>query len=144
MIKVEKSVIINKPVQEVFNYVTSPDTITKWQVGVTDVIQGAGALNTVGSQYTEVRKFMGQEMRTTLELTEFVPNAKWAAKVIKGPVPYEVTITFTDANGATKVTMYVDGEPKGFFKLAEGMVGSQLEKSLTEDEQTLKEILEAN
>jgi hypothetical protein len=38
----------------------------------------------------------------------------------------------------------VDGEPKGFFKLAEGMVAGQLEKSLAEDGQKLKEILEAS
>ena len=143
MIKVEKSIIINKPVEEVFNFVTGIDNYTKWQSGVTNVIE-VGPRNTVGSQFTEVRKFMGQEMRTTLQLTELVPNAKWAAKVVKGPVPYEVTMTFVDSNGGTKVTTRVDGEPRGFFKLAEGMVASQLEKSLEEDELKLKELLEAN
>jgi uncharacterized protein YndB with AHSA1/START domain len=143
MIKVEKSVVINKPVEEVFSYVTGADNYTKWQAGVQQVIEG-GPRNTVGSQFTEVRKFMGQEMRTTLELTEFVPNAKWAAKVVKGPVPYEVTMTFQPVDGGTRVTTCVDGEPKGFFKLAEGMVAGQLEKSLGEDELKLKEILEAN
>jgi uncharacterized protein YndB with AHSA1/START domain len=143
MIKVEKSIVINKPVQEVFSFVTGADNYTKWQAGVEQVIEG-GPRNTVGSQFTEVRKFMGQEMRTTLELTEFVPNARWAAKVVKGPVPYEVNMTFESVDGGTKVTTRVDGEPKGFFKLAEGMVGSQLEKSLAEDELNLKELLEAN
>ena len=143
MIKVEKSIVINKPVEDVFGFVTAADNYTKWQSGVEQVIEG-GPRNTVGSQFTEVRKFMGQEMRTTLELTEFVPNAKWAAKVVKGPVPYEVTMTFQGVDGGTKVTTSVDGEPKGFFKLAEGMVAGQLEKSLTEDEQKLKEILEAS
>ena len=143
MIKVEKSVVIHRPVEEVFSYVTGADNYTKWQAGVEQVIEG-GPRNTVGSQFTEVRKFMGQEMRTTLELTEFVPNARWAAKVVKGPVPYEVNMTFQPVEGGTKVTTYVDGEPKGFFKLAEGMVAGQLEKSLAEDGQKLKEILEAS
>jgi uncharacterized protein YndB with AHSA1/START domain len=144
MIKVEKSIMINKPVEEVFNYVTAADNYTKWQSGVTNIIEDRGPRNTVGSQFTEVRKFMGQEMHTTLELTEFVPNARWTAKVVKGPVPYEVNMTFQPVEGGTKVTTSVDGEPKGFFKLAEGMVAGQLEKSLTEDEQKLKEILEAS
>ena len=144
MIKVEKSIIINKPVEEVFNYVTAPQNYTKWQSGVTNIIEDRGPRNTVGSQFTEVRKFMGQEMHTTLELTEFVPNARWTAKVVKGPVPYEVNMTFQPVEGGTKVTTAVDGEPKGFFKLAEGMVAGQLEKSLAEDEQKLKEILEAS
>jgi uncharacterized protein YndB with AHSA1/START domain len=143
MLKVEKSIVINKPVEEVFNFVTAAGNYTKWQAGVTEVIEG-GVRNTVGSQFTEVRKFMGQEMRTTLELTEFVPNAQWAAKVVKGPVPYEVNMTFQPVEGGTKVTTYVNGEPKGFFKLAEGMVAGQLEKSLAEDGKKLREILEAS
>jgi uncharacterized protein YndB with AHSA1/START domain len=141
MIKVEKSVVIDRPVDEVFNFLTAEGNYTKWQSGVEQVIEGAQR-NVVGSQFTEVRKFMGQEMRTTLQLTEFVPNALWVAKVIKGPVPYTVTMTLDGTGDGTRLTTCVEGEPKGFFKLAEGMVAGQLEKSLTEDSQKLKEILE--
>ena len=141
MIHVEKSVLINKPVQEVFNFITAEDNYTKWQAGVEEVID-AGSRNTIGSQFTEVRKFMGQELRTTLEVTALEPNVKWAAKVVKGPVPYEVTVTCEASNGGTKFTTRVEGEPKGFFKLAENLVASQLEKSLAEDGQKLKELLE--
>ena len=141
MIKVEKSVTINKPVAEVFAFVTSNENSTKWQGGV-EAVHEQGPANTVGSRYTEVRKFMGQEMKTTLEITAVEPNAKWAAKVVKGPVPYEVTITFEALGGGMKMTTHVDGEPSGFFKLAEGMVAGQLEKGLEEDGQRLKKILE--
>ena len=141
MIKVEKSVVINKPVEEVFNYYVAEGNATEWQAGVVDVIDD-GPRNTVGSRYTEVRKFMGQEMRSTVELTEFVPNARYAGKVLKGPVPYEFNVTFESVDGGTRVTTCVDGEPKGFFKIAESMVASQLEKSLTEDGQKLKELME--
>ena len=142
MIKVEKSVIINKPAEEVFAFITGEGNYTKWQAGVDELIEGEGSRNTVGAQFTEVRKFMGQEMRTTLEITAFEPGVKWAAKVVKGPVPYEVTVTFEPSNGGTKYTTRVDGEPKGFFKLAENLVAGQLEKSLEEDGQKLKELLE--
>ena len=142
MINVEKSVLINKPAEEVFNFITAEGNYTKWQTGVEEMIEEAGSRNTVGSQFTEVRKFMGQEMRTTLEITAFEPNVKWAAKVVKGPVPYEVTVTFESSNGGTKYTTRVEGEPKGFFKLAENLVASQLEKSLEADGQKLKELLE--
>lgn len=141
MIKVEKSIVINKPVDEVFNFVIAEGNYAKWQAGVQEVIEG-GSRNTIGSRFTEVRKFMGQEMRTTLELTDFKPNVLWAAKVVKGPVPYTVNMTFEGTEGGTRVTTCVDGEPKGFFKLAENMVAGQLEKSLMEDQKKLKEILE--
>jgi len=141
MIKVEKSVTINKPVEEVFAFVVNHENTTKWQGGVEAIIP-EGPANVVGSKYTEVRKFMGQEMKSNLEITAFVANAKWAAKVLKGPVPYEVTATFESTGGGTKMTTRVEGEPKGFFKVAEGMLTGQLGKSLEEDGDRLKKILE--
>lgn len=141
MISVEKSVKINKPVAEVFAYVTNYDHVTKWQGGV-EAVEPEGD-NAVGGKYTEVRKFLGREMKTTLEVTAFEQNAKWAAKALTGPVPYEATTTFEAVNGGTKIFTRVEAEPSGFFKVAQGAVQSQLDKSLEEDLQRLKEILEA-
>ncbi len=142
MIDVQKSVVINKPVAEVFAYMTNPENAPKWQGGVEAVIP-QGPSDKVGSQYTEVRKFMGQEMKSTLEITAIEANAKWSAKVLKGPVPYVVTATFEPSGAGTKMTTHVEGEPKGFFKVAEGAMKGQLEKSIEEDGIRLKGILEA-
>ncbi len=141
MITVEKSIIINKPVEDVFTFAIAEGNYQKLQPDVTEVIEN-GPRNTVGSSWTEVRKFMGQEMRTTTELTVFEPNKKWAGKVIKGPVFYETTITYEAIPEGTKYTTKITGEPKGFFKLAEGMVASQLEKTISESNQRLKDFVE--
>jgi len=141
MIKVEKSVVINKPLADVYAYVTSGEHTTEWQGGV-ESVENEGPPNTVGSCYTETRKFLGQEMKTKLEIITVEPNTKWAAKVIKGPVPYQVMLTFEPSGAGTKVTTYLEGEPTGFFKMAEGMVSSQLEKSLIENNDRLKALLE--
>jgi len=142
MITVEKSVQINKPIDAVFAYATNLDNITKWQEGV-ESVEVEGDPNATGGKYTEVRKFLGREMRTTLEITAFETKSKWAAKVLEGPVPYEVLASYESADGGTKVTMHIDGEPSGFFKLAQGAVQKQLDKSMEEDLQRLKERVEA-
>ncbi len=141
MISVEKSVIINKPVEVVFAYVSNSANDPKWQAGIESVI-AEGPTTVVGAKWTEVRKFMGQEMKSTLELTSFVANQKFSTKVIKGPVPFEATVTFEASGGGTKVTTRIEGEPKGFFKVAEGALKGQLEKTLEEDSKRLKGILE--
>ena len=142
MITVEKSVQINKPVEDVFAYTTNIDNTTKWQEGV-ESIEVEGDPNAVGGKYTEVRKFLGREMKTTLEITAYESNTKWAAKVLEGPVPYEVVANYKSADGGTEVTMHIDGEPSGFFKLAQGAVQKQLDKSMEEDLQRLKDRVEA-
>jgi len=141
MIEVEKSVFINKTPAEVFTFTTTEGNYTKYQPAVTQVIEG-GPRNTLGSHFTEVRKFMGLEMRTTYEITEFVPNAKEVAKVVEGPVIYEVTTTYEASGSGTKYTVHMEGDPKGFFKLAEGLVAAQVEKSIEADNQRLKELVE--
>jgi len=141
MIKAESSIVINKPPAEVFAFVTNSDNTTKWQNGVETVIPD-GPSNVVGSKYTEVRKFMGQEMKSVLEITAFEQDSKWAAKVLDGPVLYTVTATFTPEGTGTKMNTSVEGEPKGFFKIAGGMLESQLTKSLQEDAGRLKKLLE--
>lgn len=142
MMKVEKSVVINKPVAEVFAFSQDIEKAAKWQGAVDSIEMVKGPDNTVGSQYNEVRKLLGKEMKTTLEITEFKENERWGAKVVKGPIPYEVTMNYTSVPGGTKITTIVEGEPKGFFKLAENMVASSVEKSLEEDYERLKGMLE--
>ncbi len=142
MMKVTSSVVINKPVADVFAYVTDPNTATKWQGGVDAVIPEEGPQDVVGATYTEVRKFMGQEMKSLLQITAYEKNCRWGAKVLKGTVPYEVVQTFVAEDGGTRITTEVQGEPKGFFKIAEGALQAQLKKSLDEDGQRLKKVLE--
>jgi hypothetical protein len=141
MISIEKSILINKPVKVVFDYVTADGNYKKMQPEVSEVIEH-GPRNTVGSSFTEVRKFMGQELRTTLEVTTFEPNVKEVTKVIKGPVFYELTISYEASEGGTKYTTKMTGETKGFFKLAENLVVTQLEKTLEEGNQRVKDLVE--
>ena len=107
ILKVEKSVVIKKPIEEVFAYVQNNENYTKWQNGVISMHVDEGPDNVVGSRFTETRKLIGQEMKTTLEITTFIENIKWAAKVVKGPVYYEVSMTYTAVPEGTKITTFV-------------------------------------
>ncbi len=142
MIKVEKSVIIKKPVEEVFAYSQNKENYSKWQGEGSSMQMVEGPDNVVGSRYLEIFKFLGQEMKNTMEITAFKENEIWAAKVIKGPVPYEATMTYTKLPESTKLIIVIEGEPKGFFKLAESIVASSVEKDMEESLNRLKSILE--
>jgi uncharacterized protein YndB with AHSA1/START domain len=142
MIRVERSVEIDMPVEKVYAYVTNGDNATQRQGGVAALIAD-GPQDVMGAQSTEVRKLMGQEMKSVMEITVIEANSRWAARALKGPAPYEVTVTFEPSGGGTRMTTHVEGEPTGFFKLAEGAIRGQLEKSLEEDGKRLKGILES-
>jgi uncharacterized membrane protein len=141
MIKVENSVFINKPVEHVFAYTNNLAHSPEWQ-GSLESIKYQDATPKVGGKFTEVRKIMGREMKTTLEITALETNALYSAKTLSGPLPFEVTVTFESVDDGTRMTTKVEGEARGFLKLAESTVTKQLKKSLREDGERLKEILE--
>lgn len=143
MIKVENSVVINRPVADVFAYACDPANEPRWQDGVEDARISSGGALAVGAEISETRKFLGREMVSKLTVTAFETNKKFAGKVTDGPVPFEVTETFEAVDGGTKVTVQIQGEPGGFFKLAGGMVQKQLETQTAADFEKLKKILES-
>ena len=138
--KAENVAYIYAPVEEVYAFTIDPDRFIEWQEMV-ESVEHEGEI-AVGHQYTEIRKFLGREMRTVLEITQLEPNKLFAAKALSGPVHYEMTISYEAIQGGTQMTTIVEGEPGGFFKLAEGAVAKQLEKSMMQDRETLKQILE--
>jgi uncharacterized membrane protein len=141
MIKVTHTVTINKPVEEVFAFFINRENTAKWQSGV-DSVEYSAPEQKVGTQYIEMRKFMGREMKTTLEITVLEENNRYCAKTLSGPVPYDLTVTFESVADGTDLTTTVEGEPGGFFKLAEGAVAKQLENTLIENGENIKAMLE--
>jgi hypothetical protein len=96
----------------------------------------------VGAQVIDVRKFLGRDMESKLEVLVFEPNKRFMQKAISGPFPFEIIQTFDPAVDGTKLTVLAHGEPEGFFKLASGLVQKQLENQIKGDAERLKKVLE--
>lgn len=143
MVRFETTVTIDRPVQEVFAFVRDPETVPQWQAGVVAVeTEQQGPLQ-AGSKLTEIRRFLGRELRSTLQITALDENRTLNLKVLEGPIPFSVNQDFEDQGGSTKVTVVGEGEPGGLFKLAEPIVGKAAERQLKADFETLKDLLEA-
>ena len=97
----------------------------------------------VGTKVTEVRKFLGRRMDSTLEVTQYEPDRKFSIRVLSGPVPFDVEHTLEADDGGTRVKWVGTGEPGGFFKLAEPLVARQVQRQFRGDFETLKDLLEA-
>ena len=102
MINVENVTIINKPVEEVFAITTDPSKGTQWQDGLETVEDIKGSPG-VGTQWTQVRKFMGREMRTRMEMTAYEPNKRYAIKSLNGPVKFSGDVNFEPVENGTKI-----------------------------------------
>ena len=143
MIHIEKSGIIHRPVEEVFDYVSDLTHSAEWQTGLVEIRKTTEGPLGVGTRYTFVRLFMGRKMEASNEITEFVPNVKVAFKTISGPVPLEASYTFEAEGRNTKLTAMLDMHPGGFISLAEPLISASLGREVEAASVKCKNLLES-
>jgi len=142
MVRFEFAIDVDRPPSEVFAYITDTDRVSEWQSSAVEARwQGEKAQ---GTRIREVRKFLGRRMETELEVTEYEPDRRFGLRAVSGPVPYSVTQVLEPRNGGTRLMFVGEGEPGGFFKLAEPIVGRVAERQFKSDFETLKDILEGS
>src|SRR5215469_3500309 len=122
MINVETSVLIDRPIEKVFAFVTTPENDDQWLIGVKAKKTTTEPTGVGSTSETEIR-FLGQSIKTTFEVTRYEPPKKIGIKTISGPVAMQAEETFETVDGGkTKVTVRGEAHAKGFFKLAEPIV----------------------
>ena len=94
MVTNEKIITINRPVEEVFAYVSDLQNGPQWQNGLLEVRRITKGPLGIGTQFTAVRKFMGRKMESVIEFTTYEPNKKIAFKSISGTSPFEQSFIF--------------------------------------------------
>jgi carbon monoxide dehydrogenase subunit G len=133
---------INRPPQEVFDFMTDPATQSQWQSGTKSAHWVSEGPVGVGSIYSSVGVLLGREMTMDAEITQWDPPNIWGLKASSGPMKIQGTMTFEPKDGGTLVIQDFQGELGGLFNIAEGLAVKQLQKQVETDGQTLKKILE--
>jgi uncharacterized membrane protein len=143
MAKVEGSVVINRPIEDVFAYLAVVGNWPQWNTGMDEAEPASEGPVGVGAKFRGVNVFMGQRMEWTSEITVFELNKKMGQKIISGPMSIEQSVTVEAVEGGTKLTLAGVGETGGLFKLAEPVVNRNMKKQMEGNLASLKEILEA-
>lgn len=142
MISVEKSIYIDRPLDEVFQYVSELANSAQWQSGLSEVHKITPGPVMIGTQYSGFRKFMGRKMEAGVEITEFVPNVRVGLKASAGTIPVETWHQFQSAGQGVNISTKVEMQPSGFAGLAEPLISSTLGHDLAADLGALKSLLE--
>lgn len=132
------SVLINRPVEEVFAFTTSLENNMRWVSAAIDSGQTSEGPARVGTSGWLVLKFLGWTIESTLEITELEWNKKATVKSTSGTVPYEATWTYEPVEGGTEFTFALEiaGGLFGIFGLYKRRMQSDLTvlKELVEDQ----------
>ena len=143
----EYTIVINQPVEKVFDYVSNPVNLPEWQgppTEIHDLQQTTPDQLREGDRFTTVLQFLGRRYETPTEVSAYEPNRRLSYRGTGGPVPTQMTFTFDEVSGGTRFTHSQDIEPRGFFGLAESLFEIEARRQLRHDLQTLKDLLQAN
>lgn len=141
--QVEVNVIINKPPEEVFAFITNFENNALWQSGVMSAhFTSTGTLR-VGSTYVQHSKFLGQQIEFAFEILEYEPGRHIRFKTTSGTFPVDIVRAVEPADGGTKLSAIITGEPGGIFRLAAPLVHSMMRRQIETDYANLKTLLEA-
>jgi len=110
---VSKTIDIKSKVSNVFTYFARPEHISdqfEERVGMTVVPMDVKAGMGVGTTFRVIGDFDGKRLEWDCETTEFIPEQKIAAKMIKGPFKkWDIAVEFKSLEEKlTKLTMIVN------------------------------------
>jgi uncharacterized protein YndB with AHSA1/START domain len=142
MAKVETNIVVNRPVSDVFQFLSVNENALQWQPGlletrITNDVQG------VGKAWIDVVQFLGRRMEVPFQVTDWQADRKVAFQSTGGPIPMQGSYTFESSGDGTQVTFVLTGEPGGFFKLAEPVLMKMLQRQWQTNLANLKDVLEA-
>src|SRR5215210_8273338 len=142
--RVEQSVEINRPVEEVFSYVSTVESQPEWATPPQEVRKDTQGPPKEGDTFTAVAKFLGRRSETPFRITSIEPNRQFSYRATGGPIPDQRwNNTFEEVSGGTRLTMVLEGAPGGFFRLAEPLIQRAVNRQFRADLGTLKDMLES-
>jgi uncharacterized membrane protein len=142
MIKVETTVHINRPPQEVFAYLSNFENNPKWQSGMREARFTSEEPLRLGSTYEQVASFLGRPVLSTFEVITYESGQMVKATSTSGSFPITFTRMVAAEEEGTRVTAIIEGDASGFFKLAEPLLARFVQRSVDNDYANLKKILE--
>ena len=145
MTEVSTSIRIDKPADQVFEFVADMSQNPRWQKGQVSSEWTSTPPVGVGSRYDQVAKFAGKGIESSFLVTEFEPGQLIRIVSTSGPMPIDVTRTVTSLGEAScEVTELVQGEPPGALRHLSGPVDKMVKRNITADYERLKALLEAD
>jgi len=144
-IQQEHTVTIDRPIDEVFAFVTDPTNDSLWQAWTLETEQTSEGSVDVGTTLRSTAKMLGRRIEVTMEVTENDPPHRQCVRITSGPIPATGCYQLEPADGgSTHLTQTFEGEVGSFFRLAEPVVGGVISRQSKTDMATLKDLLEAS
>ena len=142
MIRAEASQTIERPIEDVFSFVTDPTNEPRWHTDVLEVHVDPNDGPAPGASSRWVVNFMGQkDMRMRIDELEL--GRKEVLQATSGPMLPRITYLFEPEKTGTRFTRKVEIQPAGLLRLMEPMIRTMVTRRNATFVGNLKRVLES-
>lgn len=142
MARMEESVTINRPVEEVFAYATDIKNWPKWHETILEPEQTSAGDLGVDTTFKGKGSMEGRTSEFTGKMTEYDPYKRSRKVMDFGNFTIDDELIFDPRDGGTKFTLGYDVKVRGFAKLLSSRINNAMRKELKQAVSNLKTILE--
>ena len=142
MIRVEGSIHIHRPVEDVYSFAVKPENVPLWSAVPVEARKTSEGPVGVGTTASFTSPLLGRRLRSDFEVTEFEPNLQFCSRTTSAPFPVQNTMIFEPIGVGTRMTQRIEAEPGGFFKVAEPILHLVAQRELKRSLVNLKGLLE--
>jgi uncharacterized protein YndB with AHSA1/START domain len=143
VIAFETGVRIERPIEEVFAYVSDPLNFPRWNSAVQAVRKTSAGQNGLGSTYSMERELPTGHSVNELEVVASEPPREFAIRTTAGPTPFLYRYQFSMENRATVMNIEAEVELPSAAGFLPQLARRLVKKGVNGNFATLKQILEA-
>jgi uncharacterized protein YndB with AHSA1/START domain len=143
MISFHTGVRIERPLAEVFAYVSDPLSFPDWNSAVQGMHLTSQGANAEGSTYAMERQLPSGRATNELEIVTLREPEEFAIRATAGPTPFAYRYRFAAENGATVIHLEAELELTGIGAVMPSLAGRAVKRGVDDNLATLKRTLEA-
>jgi ligand-binding SRPBCC domain-containing protein len=142
MIAFQTSIAIERPLEEVFAFVSDPGNFSSWNSAVRDVRPTSAAANGPNATYVMTRQLPTGAATNQLEIVAREQAHEFAIRTTNGPTPFLYRYRFAVENGKTIVQLDAQVELDGIGAFMPQLARRAVKHGVDDNLATLKLILE--
>jgi uncharacterized protein YndB with AHSA1/START domain len=144
MTTIRMTVMIDRPVADVFRVVSSPELTTRWSSNaIEEHMTTSGPLGIGSRRRATVRRFGGGTTENEIEVTAYEPDGRLAVRSVEAPVPFTSEWTAAPDGDRTRLDWRWDFDMRGWLRPVGPLLAIMFRRTFERDLGRLKTLLEA-
>jgi uncharacterized membrane protein len=144
MFTVQSSEFINRPVEDVFAFISDKENLPQWASDILSVKLTSDGPKAVGTTFLIVAQAPGQKVETQYTYTTYEKNKTFGGRGVAEPMMvFNDYYQFEPRDQGTHVTLRLEISPRGLFRLLQPVMRLMIGKTTHAELAKAKKVLES-